>query len=263
MHPTASVQTIVSISLAAGLACTQLACARSAGPLAQARARSTPLVVASFSEELSPWEATSPPQPPALVGSSGPSPETSRRVGDRTIHRYSGAFRDEAIVLLEEVVGAEGELLVVDYSVLEGVPVEHLRVRMTRHSERVVSVAEVVAGEAVPCGPERFEALMEMTAFSPDRNDGLVARRMETCLSGQKEFECQVSRFDVEVKGQPATLSVARHPASRRDVAGEVTAIDGTVLYKADLLEFQRGPLAAPPETFALGQSPDWVGEQE
>jgi len=240
-----------------------LACSK-AGQIAVPATESKAKVLPSepYTEDLSPWDAA---LPPALVGSTGAAavPQSTRRVGDRSVHRYSGAYRAQAIVLLEEVVGVDGELFVVDYKVLEGNPAEHLRVKMTMQSERIVSVERIIDGEPQATEIAAFDQLMERTSFAPDRNDGLVARKSETCLIGDQELECQVSRFDVEVDGDLATLKVARHPSLLRDLSGEVTAVDGTILYKADLLEFQRGPVASESEdTVALGDRPDWAEGQ-
>lgn len=212
--------------------------------------------------ELSQEEET----PPALIAATGPTfgREAPRRVGDRLVHRYSGTYRDEPLVVLEQVVAIKGDVLVVDYQVLEGDEDLHLRVEMTTQSERIMKVSRVSAEGVVPTDREQLTRLMQKTSFSADRNDGLVARRSQTCLVGPQEFDCQVSQFEVEVAGEPATLLVARHPALLRDVAGEVVAVDGTVLYKADLIEFDRGDgSSATDSSVALGDSVDWARQPD
>ena len=199
---------------------------------------------------------------PGLVGSSGASlvREAPRRVGDRLVHRYSGTYRSEPLVIAEEVVAQEGDVLVVDYTVLEGDAPQKLRVRMTVRSERVIAVSKIKDDFERPAAISDYERLMEKTAFATDRNRGLVSRRPQTCLVGPAEFDCVESQFDVQVAGQEGTLLVARHPGLARDIAGEVTAVDGTVLYKADLIEFERGAVVADTEApVALGETPAWA----
>jgi hypothetical protein len=212
---------------------------------------------AGFSEDVA-----SASSEPGLSGSSGTElvREAPRRVGDRLVHRYSGTYRSEALVLAEEVVAREGDVLVVDYSVLEGDAPQRLRVRMSVKSERVVSVSRLEDDVEQPGSIADYERMLEKTAFATDRNRGLLSRRPQTCLIGPEEFDCVESRFEVQVAGQPGTLLVSRHPGLARDIAGEVTAVDGTVLYKADLIEFERGAVAADTEApVALGDTPAWA----
>jgi len=199
---------------------------------------------------------------PGLSGSSGATlvREAPRRVGDRLVHRYSGTYRSEALVIEERVIGQEGDVLVVEYTVLEGEPPQKLRVRMSVRSERIVDVVKVEDDLETPGALGDYERLMEKTAFAAERNRGLVARKAQTCLIGPAEFDCVESTFDVQVDGQDGTMFVSRHPGMARDIAGEVTAVDGTILYKADLIEFERGAIAADTEpTVAMGETPAWA----
>jgi hypothetical protein len=199
---------------------------------------------------------------PGLSGSSGSSlvREAPRRVGDRLVHRYSGTYRSEALVIAEEVVAQEGDVLVVDFTVLEGDAPQKLRVRMSVRSERVIAVSKIKEDSEHPASITDYERLMEKTAFSTERNRGLVSRRPETCLIGPAEFDCVRSEFDVQVAGKQGTLLVSRHPGLARDVAGEVTAVDGTIIYKADLIEFERGALGADTDApVAFGETPAWA----
>lgn len=207
-------------------------------------------------------DAASAASEPGLSGSSG-APlvrEAPRRVGDRLVHRYSGTYRSEALVIEEKVIGQEGDVLVVDFTVLEGEAPQKLRVRMSVRSERVVEVAKVENDLETPATIADYERLLEKTAFAADRNRGLVSRRQETCLVGPDEFDCVESRFDVQVAGQEGTMLVSRHPGLARDISGEVTGVDGTILYKADLVEFERGAVVADTDApVALGELPSWA----
>lgn len=206
--------------------------------------------------------ASSTASEPSLSGSTGAAlvREAPRRVGDRLVHRYSGTYRSEALVIEEKVIGQEGDVLVVDYVVLEGDAPLHLRVRMSVKSERIIEVAKVADYLETPATLADYDRLMEKTAFATERNRGLVSRTSETCLVGPEEFDCVQSRFDVHVAGQEGTMLVSRHPGLARDVAGEITAVDGTVLYRADLVEFERGAVAADTDpSVAMGETPAWA----
>ena len=50
-----------------------------------------------------------------------------------------------------------------------------------------------------------------------------------------------IIRSDVFVGDKQATLAVTRSDELAQDVAGEVVAVDGTVLYRAELLDVRKG----------------------
>lgn len=180
---------------------------------------------------------------PELEGESGPvvKKESPRRVGDVWVHRFSGTYRAENLILREEVVAEKGDVLLVDFTLTEGDTVTELRVQMARGSERIISVARVVENQELPGEIADFEALMAKTSFVPDQNHGKVAEKSQTCLVGKDELNCELSQYKVLLGEKEATLTVARNDALRRDISGEITAVDGTILYHAELIEMQRG----------------------
>lgn len=188
---------------------------------------------------------------PALSGSAGQQVEIEerRQVGDLLVHRFAGAFHERELILSEEVIARDGEMLVVEYALMEGDRTDKLRVRMSARSERVVSVAKLVGDEETPGTLADYDALLARTTFTPDQNAGALSTKTETCLVGPQEHDCKISRYKVYVADKEATLTVQRSDAVGRDISGEVTALDGTVLYHAELVEMRRGQEAAPTGT--------------
>lgn len=188
---------------------------------------------------LSPYEE----KLPALEGESGPlvKKESPRRVGDLWVHRFSGSYRAEGLILREEVIAEKGDLLLVDFTLTEGETNTQLRVQMAKGSERVIAVSRVVEGKVIPGSLADLDALLEKTAFVPDQNHGKVAAKSQTCLVGKDELNCELSEYKVLLGEKEATLTVAHNDELRRDISGEITAVDGTVLYHAELIEMQRG----------------------
>lgn len=184
---------------------------------------------------------------PPLVGIGARSvpAETARRVGDVVAHRYSGAFRSQPITVTEEVVAREGDVLVVDFTVEQGDSERTLRARLDAATERVLRVSHLVGNKETPGRLSELDALMAEIAFAPDTNDGKVSSKSETCLVGPRELDCELTKYNVFVDSQPATLAVSRASELARDVSGEVTAVDGTVLYRAELLDVRRAPSVA------------------
>jgi hypothetical protein len=102
-----------------------------------------------------------------------------------------------------------------------------------------------------------YEAMIDKTTFVPDTNEGKVAEKSETCLVGMNELSCDVASFEVNVANKAATLSVAHNEELRRDISGEIVAVDGTLLYRAELIEMQRGPVAPSSEAGSVARN-DW-----
>ncbi len=187
---------------------------------------------------------------PPLEGSTGPGKprNTERRVGDVWVHRFSGAYRGSPLILREEVVAKKGNLFTVDYVLKDEKTQTHLRVELTSRTERVVSVRRVEHGQTRPSTLAEYEAMIEKTIFVPSRNEGKLNEQAQTCLIGPDELACDVAKYRVRVGEEPAILSVARNAELKRDVSGEVTAVDGTMLYHAELVEMRRGkPLPGAP----------------
>ncbi len=176
-------------------------------------------------------------------GASGPA---GRPVGQILVHRFSGSFAERPMVLKEEVISNDGNSMTVDYSLEEGDKLTQLRVLMGARSERVLTVSRLIGDEVLPGSAKDFEDLLARTSFVPDRNDGLLGKTSQTCLIGKQELDCEISEFQVQLGEREARLSVARDTNRARDISGEITAVDGTLLYRAELIEAHDGQIDAP-----------------
>gem|GEM_PF-741216 len=202
----------------------------------------SPAVVAEKPAKV-PFEVVHLEEAPPLEASTGEMAErqSPRRVGDVFVHRFSGSYRGEAIVLREEVLTLANNVITVDYQMQDGEKETHLRVEMGARTERVIAVHFVEGDELRRAEVSDYEKMLEKTLFVPDQNNGKVADLGQTCLIGKAELDCEITEYEVRVGEQEAKLSVARSEEMGRDVSGEVVAVDGTVLYHAELLEMQRG----------------------
>lgn len=180
---------------------------------------------------------------PELEGSTGPllTRQSPRRIGDVWVHRFSGTYRNSALTLREEVVGQKDDTLLVDFILDEEGKETHLRVTMALPSEHILAVAKVVGGAVMPTSMSEFEAMMAKTTFAPDQNAGRLAASSETCLVGKQELDCDLAEYKVMMGEQEGTLRVLRNEELKRDISGEIAAVDGTIVYKAELLEMERG----------------------
>jgi hypothetical protein len=175
---------------------------------------------------------------PVAISESAPA----RRVGDVFVHRFSGSFSAEPLTLTEEVMARAHDAWVVDFALTQSEKVERLRVRFDAGSGRAVSAAHLDGARETPATLADYEALMARTVYAADVNDGLVSSRAETCLVGGSTLECETKTYKVWVGERAATLSVVHTPSfADRDVSGEITTDDGTLVYRAELLEARPG----------------------
>lgn len=200
-----------------------------------AGARQTTGGTAPKAESLPPLEGTG--LEPARAASSG----RSRQVGDYLAQRFSGTFRERPFTLVEEVVAQEGELLVVDYTLEQADEKRVLRVRFDAATERAVAASHLRGLEEIPASLTEYEELLALASFAPERNDAHLGSRRETCVIGPRELECDVEKFRVRVEDRDATLVVSRSSELERDVAGEVRAADGTLLYRTEIIDLREG----------------------
>jgi hypothetical protein len=171
-----------------------------------------------------------------------------RRVGDVAVYRFSGTYRSDPITVTEEIRAREGNELVVDYALASGDETARFRVHRAVAGFEITSVARLEGNTEMPADRAEFEAWIEQTAFSADANVGRLSRKEETCLVGEVAHDCTVARYRVMVGDEPAILTVATSAdLPGRDVGGVIEASDGGIIYRAELVELQRGssPVAA------------------
>ena len=166
-----------------------------------------------------------------------------RRAGDYFVHRFSGSFRQGPLTLIERVVAEEDDKLIVDYTLEDGATDKTLRVTLDRNSERALRVVELTESGELEVPVSAYEAMLGQTVFSPDVNEELLEETQRTCLVGPKELDCEVKQYRVFVGDEEAKLTVTESAdMPGRDLSGEVTAVDGSVIYRAELLEAGNTP---------------------
>ena len=169
-----------------------------------------------------------------------------RKVGDYFVHRFSGSFRSGPLTLIERVVTAEDNKLIIDYTLEDGISDKTLRVELERDSERPRRVVELTDAGELEVPIAAYEAMLAQTVFAPDVNDALLVEKKQTCLVGPKELDCEVKQYRVYVGDEEARLTVTESKSlPGRDVSGEITAVDGSVIYRAELVEAGNTPRAS------------------
>lgn len=173
------------------------------------------------------------------------APADPRKVGDFTVHRFSGSYQKAPLTLTEEVVAREGGLWVIDYTFEEQSGRTAFRVRFDPRTDSVRRVSKLEGARETSVPLATYEKMIEKASFAADSNDGLIASSRGTCLVGPSELACETKTYSVWVADRPATLNVSRSTGVvSGEVAGDITAHDGTVIYRSELLEM--GNAASP-----------------
>jgi hypothetical protein len=206
-------------------------------PEATARLALTP----SSAEPTDSTEAEAGTDSAAQAGVSA-APKEARKPGDFVVYRFSGSFRKAPLTLTERVVAREGAVLVIDMTLADDAgKKDDLRVRFSDDPAsrgEVISVARMDAGAERPATIEAYEALMAEVALAADQNEALLGTEDTTVDVGGTPLPCRRTSYQVKVGKRQATMRTLESDAfAWGDLGGEITAKDGTVLYRAEILE--------------------------
>ncbi len=174
---------------------------------------------------------------PAIHPAEPPAFDT-RKVGDFSVHRFSGSYQKAPLTMTEEVVANEDGLWVIDYTLEERAGTSKVRVRFDPRTDAVLRASKLEGTNEIAVPLASYEKLIERTSFAADSNDGEVASSHGTCLVGPNELDCETKSYKVWVGAQEATLTVS-HAASLPvgDVSGDITTRDGSLIYRSELIE--------------------------
>lgn len=185
-----------------------------------------------------------PTSPRPAVAKKAPAPEkkaaepSARRVGDFAVHMISGSFRKQPALLTERVIGDEYGSWIIEYTIEDTQGANTLRVWMDQDTDQIEKVSRVVDGAEKPATIADYEALMASASVVPDTNDGLVASSTGTCTLGPAELDCETKSYRVLIGEREANLGVTQSASVPGiDLSGEITAADGSVIYRSELVE--------------------------
>jgi len=165
-------------------------------------------------------------------------PVSARRVGDFAVHMISGSFRKNPALLTERVIGEEYGAWVLEYRLEDSEGSTSLRVWMDQDTDQIKRVERLIDGTQKPGTVADYDALMASASVVPDTNDGLVANSSGTCMLGPAELDCETKSYKVMLGNREASLGVTQSAAVPGiDLAGEITAADGSVIYRSELVE--------------------------
>lgn len=185
------------------------------------------------------------------VEKAAPSPEAkateaaettgARKAGDFIVYRFSGSFRKAPITLTERVIARNAAVLTVDITVEAGETKRQLRVKIDEASavkNDVVAVSLLEDGVETPAGIEAYEALLAETALAADENQAMLGAEDAMLDVGGAPIPVRKTSYRVRVGKKQATLrTVESEGFAWGDLGGEITALNGKVLYRAEVVE--------------------------
>ncbi|WP_437671733.1 hypothetical protein [Sorangium sp. So ce131] len=171
----------------------------------------------------------------------------ARGPGDYVAYRFSGSFTKRPLLLTQRVIAREGDVLVVDMTLEGDKETEALRVRMSDAPGRrgeILSAAWIDAGAERPATLAAYDAMMAKTTLAADENEEVLGSEAVNVEVGGAPITCEKTSFRVRIGKRKATLhTLTSDGFAWGDVGGEITAEDGRVLYRAELID--RGHAAA------------------
>lgn len=170
---------------------------------------------------------------PSFTDAAGPS--LGKNPGDFVVTEISlGAQKN--MTLTQKALG-DGSF---EYSLKDGAKTETYRVRM--HGDDVVSAVKVEGGVERPSTVAAYDAMMQRTVPTVDRNDGEIDSRPVVVEWAGKTADATLTRYKVSVGGKDATMSVTRSDRfAFGDLAGEITGAGGKLMYRARIVDVGNG----------------------
>lgn len=169
----------------------------------------------------------------------------TREPGDFVVFRFSGKYRDKPVTLRQRVLRREGTTLIVDVELSDEDETQHLRLSVHEPSGELLDVtrfeldvAHVDGERELPFGVVAFEELMGKTMLLVDDNEAVLGSTGVMVELPGAEVSCTKTSYRVRVGLDMATMhTLTSDDFAWGDVGGEVVTDDGTVLYRAEVLE--------------------------
>jgi hypothetical protein len=165
----------------------------------------------------------------------------ARKAGDFIVYRFSGSFRKAPLTLTERVIERRGALLTVDILAEAGETKRQLRVKIDESSATkndVVEVSVIEDGKETPAGLDAYESLLAETSLAADENEAMLGAEDAMLDIGGAPLPVRKTSYRVRVGKKQATLrTVESEGFAWGDLGGDITAGNGKVLYRAEVVE--------------------------
>lgn len=170
--------------------------------------------------------------------------------GDYVVYRFSGSFHKTPATLTEKVTSRKGDSFTLEVTYDDGKTKEAIRARMKGDSPShadVVSVVRLSNGKEQAASVALYDELFARVALVADQNEAtLGTETVKLDIAGHK-IACERATYRVKVGKQTATMkTTASASFVWGDVGAEITAANGKLLYKAEVVEAGHASMKQP-----------------
>jgi hypothetical protein len=185
-----------------------------------------------------------PAAPPAAVEpEAAPAPESaapSYAVGDYLVRVFTLPSHTR-VTVTERVIALKDSSVVLEVTREAGRKSRTIRVELDDslgHRGEVLSASVLRQGVEVPIGRAVYDNLMSGTAFAADANEGQIDSGAAKLDVRGQQIDCNETSFRVKFRGKEATMKTTELVNSPwGEVAAEVKAANGSVLYRAEVVD--------------------------
>ena len=163
----------------------------------------------------------------------------TRNVGDWVTTELTNAA-GKPTTIAQRVLSRDGAASVIEVQIKDGKTAQIFRMRTqtTRAGEQVLDVTKVDGGIEHATTLATYEAAMQKTVPTVDRNDGMLDHEPVTVDLGTRKIEAVRTTYKVIVGGKAATMSVIHNDGfAWGDLGGEIVNESGKKLYGAKVVE--------------------------
>ena len=163
----------------------------------------------------------------------------TRSVGDWVTTEFAKAD-GKPMTVQQRVLSRDGAASVVEVVIKDGKTAQTFRMRTqtTRAGEQVLDVTKVEGGTEHASTLAQYEAAMQKTVPTVDRNDGMLDTEPVTVDLGTRKIEAVRTTYKVIVAGKPATMSVIHNDGfAWGDLGGEIVTESGKKVYSTRVVE--------------------------
>jgi len=161
--------------------------------------------------------------------------------GDFVVLRFSGSYRKAPVTLTQRVLSRDGTVALIEMTITENKKSQTIRTRIDRPAlgpEQVLDVVRLENGKEHAATIGTYDTFMQKTMPDVDMNEETLGTESVTMNMGGKEMAGKVTRYKIKMGGKDATMSIFHADGFQwGDVAGEIKAVDGKMIYKAEVTE--------------------------
>jgi hypothetical protein len=168
-------------------------------------------------------------------------------VGDYIIRRFTLRSRTSPTIITERVIAVKEKSYLLEVTRESGTDSRSIRVEIgsePANRGEVLSVVAIRGGKEFAMGRAAYQAIMRDTVFTADENEGAIdSAKVKLDVQGHA-LDGTETRFRVKVRGKAGTMrTIELENSPWGEVGGEVTAADGSVLYRAEVVDVGREEL--------------------